>query len=555
VRFTFPYPRLLIILLSGLFFLPFLGSTHLFDWDEINFAECAREMLVTGDYSTVSINYQPFWEKPPLFIWIQAISMELFGVNEFAARFPNVVAGILTLLVVFSAGKRIRNERLGWWWVILFGGSLLPHLYFKSGIIDPWFNLFIFLAFFQFYLGTEEIAAKRHLKHFALSGLFLGLAVMTKGPVAIIIAGGSLGIYWAFSRFGRIFDWKGIFLLLFFTAFSGGIWFLMLYMNGQSHIISEFINYQIRLFSTQDAGHGGPFYYHFIILLIGCFPASVPAIHGLFVLRGEGASFRLWMKIMFWVTLILFSIVKTKIPHYSSLCYFPLTFLAADSLYSMTSGLTYKWKAWLGGLQFFIGFVLSLVLLAIPFVMMNKDRFLNADTVKDPFALGNLQADVTWSFLDVLPGAVLLLLLITGMIMCRRGMLDKGFITICFGMSLSLLSASWLILPKVEAYSQNAAILYFKSLQGKDVYVQTLGYKSYAHLFYSSTLPHDNSEHYNEHWLARETIDKPAYFICKIQSRDSYIEAYPLLIETGQKNGFVFFVRYPGPQDENNPEI
>jgi 4-amino-4-deoxy-L-arabinose transferase-like glycosyltransferase len=59
--------------------------------DEINFAESAREMIVTGDYSKVQINFNPFWEKPPLFIWMQVLSMKIFGINEFAARFPNAV--------------------------------------------------------------------------------------------------------------------------------------------------------------------------------------------------------------------------------------------------------------------------------------------------------------------------------------------------------------------------------------------------------------------------------------------------------------------------------
>ena len=59
---------LAILILSGIiFFIPFLGRVHLFDWDEINFAESAREMIVTGNYHRVQINFQPFWEKPPFF--------------------------------------------------------------------------------------------------------------------------------------------------------------------------------------------------------------------------------------------------------------------------------------------------------------------------------------------------------------------------------------------------------------------------------------------------------------------------------------------------------
>ena len=94
-----------ILVFSLVFLLPFLGSVHLFDWDEINFAESAREMIVTGDFVTVQIDFEPFWEKPPLFFWLQVLSMKLFGINEFAARFPNFLCGIASLSLLFFLGQ------------------------------------------------------------------------------------------------------------------------------------------------------------------------------------------------------------------------------------------------------------------------------------------------------------------------------------------------------------------------------------------------------------------------------------------------------------------
>ena len=64
------YSYLILILATSLF-IPFLGEVHLFDWDEINFAESAREMIETGDYFSVQINFERFWEKPPFFFWLQ----------------------------------------------------------------------------------------------------------------------------------------------------------------------------------------------------------------------------------------------------------------------------------------------------------------------------------------------------------------------------------------------------------------------------------------------------------------------------------------------------
>src|ERR1700740_592408 len=96
-----PLISLLLIVAGAIMFLPFLGKVHLFDWDEINFAECAREMIAAKQYFLVTINYLPFWEKPPLFIWMQALSMHLFGIGDYAARFPNAICGIATMLMLY----------------------------------------------------------------------------------------------------------------------------------------------------------------------------------------------------------------------------------------------------------------------------------------------------------------------------------------------------------------------------------------------------------------------------------------------------------------------
>ena len=168
-----------IAIIASLLFIPFLGNVHLFDWDEINFAECAREMLVTGDYFSVKINYLPFWEKPPVFIWMQALSMKMFGVNEFAARFPNAIAGIVTLLVLFNIGRKLFDVRFGLLWTLIYAGSFLPHFYFKSGIIDPWFNLFIFsgiyyfIEFYKTYVSFRIFVKNYCMDYSAFSNVFL----------------------------------------------------------------------------------------------------------------------------------------------------------------------------------------------------------------------------------------------------------------------------------------------------------------------------------------------------------------------------------------------
>lgn len=201
--------KCLIGLLGGLFYIPFLGQVHLFDWDEINFAECAREMLETGDYLQVQINYLPFAEKPPLFFWLQVLAMKSFGINAFAAHFPSALCGIITLITLFRIGKQIYHKFFGMLWVGCYFGTFLPHLYFKSGIIDPIFNLFTFLGLYYFILfyykkQRYDLSLQKSTWYYLFwSGFWVALAMLTKGGVAYLILVLCLGIFWIIQRFQR----------------------------------------------------------------------------------------------------------------------------------------------------------------------------------------------------------------------------------------------------------------------------------------------------------------------------------------------------------------
>ncbi len=546
-----------IICAASLLFFPFLGHVHLFDWDEINFAECAREMIVSKEYLRAQIDFMPFWEKPPFFIWMQVLAMKIFGVGEFAARFPDALAGVVTLVALFYAGKRIINERTAAWWVLIYAATWLPHFYFHSGIIDPTFNLFIFLAILQVhFLGSSRNKAL----HILLAGCFLGFAVLTKGPVALLIAGLTLIVYLVANKglngyklihflwigliaLVPVATWLGLAVLHYGSAY--GKWFL-----------SEFLMYQVRLFSTEDADHGGPFYYHFIVLLIGCFPASV----FLFQYSRKkisdstgSADFNKWMWILFWVVLILFSVVKTKIVHYSSLCYFPLTYIATVQINRLIDN-PVSIKKWIRPVLVAIGSIIAILITLLPLAGLYKDKLF--PLIDDPFVRGNLCADVAWSYSECLWGIMYLAgIIITVVIMKKE--FRKGLILLCCIQIMIIEVALVHFTPKIEAISQRAAIDYYKSLAGQDVYVHSLGFKSYATLFYSEKQPSlnplyqsmrvenkgkDLQPEANEKWLVRGVLDKPAYFICKIQDSAKYA-IVPQLIQTGSSNGFVFFRR------------
>lgn len=571
-RFT-PY---LIFAGALLLFVPFLGAVHLFDWDEINFAECAREMIVTGDYNTVQIDFLPFWEKPPLFIWMQVLCMKVFGVSEFAARLPNAIGGAITLATLFVLGSRISGKRFAWYWVLFYAGSLLPQFYFRSGVIDPWFNFFILLAIYHFILYTNDFIPGATLqtwhKRILLSAFFLSLAVLTKGPAAILI----FGLCFLAARLLKrkpLMSWKHFGVYVAVTAIPAGAWFLSLILQGKALVILDFIEYQVRLFSTEDAGHGHNFFYHWLVLLFGCFPVSAFAMQGIWkngnVVPFEQYTLR-WMRILFWVVLILFSIVKTKIIHYSSLCYFPLTFLGAHAVIQLESG-AFKPRRWVMAVLLVTGITISAALYIVPYFDDLVPWMAGRGWIKDPFAEASFMAGADWAGWEWIIGLMLLLTTCYSVWMYRKGQIRKSVYVFTIAGTVLITAACLVIVPRVEGYTQRAAIEFWKSKSGQQVFVETLGYKSYAHFYYANTQKPDaaadrlfrewlsqkdevkkntliNAEQlreYKREWLLRGTVDRPVYFVSKNTYESAVLEYYPHLVKTGEKNGFIFWERLP----------
>jgi len=544
---------LLIAVFAALLFLPFLGRVHLFDWDEINFAECSREMIKMNDYTRVYVDFKPFWEKPPMFFWMQSTAMKMFGVTEFAARFPNALCGIVTLIVVFVCGSRIYDRKFGILWALAYGGSLFPNMYFKSGIIDPWFNLFTFLALYNFILyhwkrnGYDKPGLQRsQLTYVFWSGVFMGLAVLTKGQVALMVFMLSLGVYFIYNRFKFFFNWGHALLFLFVAFLVTFTWYGYETIKRGPWFINEFLKYQWRLFTTHDADQAGFFGYHYIVLLVGCFPASILAIPSFFKAKYNGRwdrDFKKWMQILFWVVTVLFTIVQSRIIHYSSMAWFPVTFLAAYSIY--------KWdrreliyKKYVGVSLAILGGLISVLILGVAVIGLNVRKL--APYVEDTFARANMEADVQWSGFEGAIGLLMVVALIIGIRYLSKQRFSRAALALFSGTAVVIFFASAIIVPKVERYSQGADIDFFIARQGEDCYVHTLGFKSYGDLFYTHKEKPTNLNSYDQNWLLTGPIDKPVYFVTKVDREQHY--KYPELKELYRKNGFVFLKRdVPSP--------
>jgi 4-amino-4-deoxy-L-arabinose transferase-like glycosyltransferase len=540
------------VLIAALLFLPFLGSVHLFDWDEINFAEIAREMIVLGNYVEPHMNYALFTEKPPLFFWLQAACMHLIGIGDYAARLPNALLGMLVLPYLFAMGRRMHNARFGFYWALAYCGSILPHLYFKSGIIDPWFNFFIFnglyfiIRYTWLYKAESPGTTSKRLAYgyIILAALATGLAVLTKGPVAILITALCMGVYWVSIRFKAYI--KIIHLLLYALVLMAvvGLWVALNALQHGPTFMLEFTLRQWALLTTPDAGHGGFPAYHPVVLLFGCFPASLFALQALLKNDMHADSrqrdFNRWMSILFWVVLLLFSVVTTKIVHYSSLAYYPLTYLAALSMLRIEQGKWYFTLPLRAGL-WAIGALAALLSFSLPFVGMHIHKFYFLFE-HDAFTRANLGASVQWHAWQATAGVLMATVLVAALYFYRAKPY-RAFTLLFGGTALWVMLSLIFFINNIEQYSQRAAITFWKARAGEDCYVTTYGYKSYAPYYYARVMPQQNVKAHDAEWLLHGAIDKPVYIAAKITACESLQAEVPDAIFLYAKNGFCFYVR------------
>ena len=565
-KYQFIWAILGFLVYGLLFIFPTLGDFNLFDWDEINFAESSREMLVSGNFFHVQINFEPFHEKPPLFFWLQVLSMKVFGINAFAARFPNALLGVFTPIILFMMGTKIKNSSFGILWSLVYLLGLLPSLYFRTGIIDPYFNLFIFTSIYFGYLhfSNEEVKNKIHL---VLSGLFAGLALITKGPVAVLI----ISIVFIFFLFIRKLKIDIISILVFFITILGCslIWYgYEIWQSGPWFLI-EFIKYQIELFSMPVAGHQQPFYYHVLVLLFGCFPFSFFALRIIFSSK-TSPPFQALMRILFWVVLILFTIVSTKIVHYSSLAYFPLSYLATIEMQKLQFGK--KLSMFFKTIFIAFAFLISTGLTMGIYVLIAQPEFMY-ESIKDPYIQEIMKTPLDWNGFEYL----IPLLILTGSVLfialSSKRLIQSIILYLVFlGMFFSF--SSKLILPKIDFLLQGHLIQFYDSISLDKKYISTVGFKSYAHYFYAQTDQLTKTDHlktkkieildthfdvdsfhdltksqknkyssYVVNWMTDGNIDRPCYLVTKSNRKVNQLEQNKNLDIVYNKLGYKIFKR------------
>ena len=470
-----------------------LNMIPLFDWDELNFAESAREMNVTKNYLYVQMGFEPFWEKPPLFMWLQALSERLFGAHVWVYKLPNVIAGVAAVNLAYHIGDNMGKRMLGSFWALATLLSFGPYIYWKSGIIDPVFNLFIVTAIYQWYKITQaSLKNERSHTYYLSVGVFLGLAFLTKGPVAILITGLVVFVVTAIrSKWHELFNTK-ILLSIFGLLAVVSLWVLPLLNSNGAQFLQEFINYQIILFKGQIEWHNQPWFYHIVVLFFVAFPSSILALPHLLrnqILDRNTDIWNLFMRALFWSVLIVFSITTTKIIHYSSLCWWSLSYFGAYQVYLMY---TNRWHLpkWLLIPLFisFLGLAVGLWGTPLLFNLRPTPEWLEAKL--DLFSKGILSVHTTWEWWVLIPAAlftVWMLLWFFHQLMGRKS--NAGILYVISGVTAVL--ASMLLIPRVANTLQGPVTKLIQNETKKGVFLEAWYYKTYALYFHGKFQPDD----------------------------------------------------------------
>lgn len=175
------------LFLAAIFALLFLAGNELAavtDTAESNYALTAREMVLSGDWMSPRIYGHYWYDKPIFFYWELALSFADFGFNEFAARLPSAVFGVASVLYTFWFSSKVYDRKTGWTAALILGTSLEFWLLSKAVVTDAALFFFMSVSIASFYLGYRE-----DRKYYFLCYAAAALAVLTKGPIGLALAG------------------------------------------------------------------------------------------------------------------------------------------------------------------------------------------------------------------------------------------------------------------------------------------------------------------------------------------------------------------------------
>lgn len=179
-----------------------LGSRHISGSDEPRVAGIAAEIFINGDWIETKLNHKPFLEQPPLYFWADALSMQLFGRNDFAAKLPSALAAFLGALSLFALARGLGMSGFGALLaVVLLSTAAQYWNYGRKCMVDIFLAVFIAFAMWGFWEVCRSEKTRNTLLWFIFFVLTLGGALFSKGPIGVAIPCSALFFYLALNDF------------------------------------------------------------------------------------------------------------------------------------------------------------------------------------------------------------------------------------------------------------------------------------------------------------------------------------------------------------------
>ena len=306
-----------------------LGAIGFVGPDEPRYAWIARDMAETGDWVTPRLYGKPWFEKPPLYYWGAAVCFKLFGVSEAAARLPSAIAALLLTLALAWLALRLYGRETARWLMLLLPTSLGMIGFSHAAATDMPFSGMLTIAMVSaaVVLGlarnanTPVIPRTPWLALISF-GFFLGLAVLAKGPAAIILCGGAVFFWAVFTKRWR--DSVRLFHPAAIVAFclTALPWYILCARRNPDFFRIFIIEHNFKRFLTPEFQHIQPWWFYAPVLLLAFLPWAA-----LFLWTSLAGSKVLWSKrltaasawfFICWAGFcaIFFTVSRSKLPGY-----------------------------------------------------------------------------------------------------------------------------------------------------------------------------------------------------------------------------------------------
>ncbi len=264
---------LILFISFAIIYVMLLGAYPLLEPDETRYVTMARDMFTSGNYLTLYLNGEYFFEKPPLFFWLESLSFWFFkDISEFTARFPVVILSLLPLGLLFSLSEKVKNQKFAFLNSAILLTTLEYVLITKIAMLDSVLTSLVSSSvlcyFFTFFVSEEN------KKYFWYSCyILMGLAVLAKGiPGVVIPAGTILAGTIIFRTYKETLKNMPAGIVLFLIIALP--WHIIMLLKHGSLFFNEYIikHHLMRFLGAEVIHRNEPVYFYFVTLLWGLFP-------------------------------------------------------------------------------------------------------------------------------------------------------------------------------------------------------------------------------------------------------------------------------------------